>query len=74
VFSRLNTIHVLALTTRVLSTSRANLRRGQSLGRKTVWRHVTEGTSEIMCLKMLLKRRQGRAIANFVTCILASFH
>ena len=26
---------------------------------------LREGTREIMCLKMLLKRSRGRAIANF---------
>jgi len=46
-----------------------NLRCGQSLGGR--WcggdgvAELREGTSEIMCLKMLLKRGQGRAVANF---------
>ena len=49
---------------RIVNHYMLNIRRGQWLG---VYGIVAqrEGTLEIMCLKMLLKRRQGRAIANF---------
>jgi len=43
-----------------------NLRRGQSLGERGMV-ELKEGTSEIVCLKMPLKRRQRRAIAYFET-------
>jgi len=55
---------LLALTMRTHSQPLGpNLRCGQSLGEDGVVA-LREDRSEIMCLKMLLKRRQGRAIAD----------
>jgi len=59
-----NTIQYLHLQSVHSQPLEPNLRRGQSLGGDGVV-GLREGTSEIMCLKMLLKRSQRRATANF---------